>query len=293
MEFTTDQDGKELLLKEGKFQVMMEWEKPYMHACIDALKPFGDVLEIGFGLGYSADHIQTYSIQSHTIIECDPIVAEKAREWAKSKPNVQIIEDTWQKTLPSLGAYDTVFFDDYPLETQGEVDDARAQIADTTQELKAIEDEVAEFRPKAYTDADIQELLDSIQPAEHLTSEFFQSFFENLLNEKQITPTQHAHILETLKNRGILLKKPLEHRGPGDRLLLFLKPVLKNHLKSGGRFSCYLERTESLYQDKGFRDLVINDPFLDFHETTIAVEVSPHCNYFDADKAFVITIQKS
>src|SRR5579863_5497614 len=99
MEYSKDEDGKEILLKEGKFQVMMEWEKPYMHACIDALKPFGDVLEIGFGLGYSATRIQEYHPKSHTIIEYDPEVAERARDWAKAYSNVTIIEDTWQRAL--------------------------------------------------------------------------------------------------------------------------------------------------------------------------------------------------
>ena len=36
------------------FQVMMEWEKPYMNKLIKHLEPKGHVLEIGFGLGYSA-----------------------------------------------------------------------------------------------------------------------------------------------------------------------------------------------------------------------------------------------
>ena len=55
---------------EGKpFQVMMAWEKPYMEHLIKKLKPKGDVLEIGFGLGYSASAIQKYNITSHTIIE--------------------------------------------------------------------------------------------------------------------------------------------------------------------------------------------------------------------------------
>src|SRR5579871_2039641 len=100
MEYKKDEHGKEVLLKDGKFQVMMEWEKPYMHACIDALKPFGDVLEIGFGLGYSSDRIQTHRPKSHTIIEYHPEVAKRAREWAKRYPNVTIIEDTWQHALP-------------------------------------------------------------------------------------------------------------------------------------------------------------------------------------------------
>src|SRR5436190_2018997 len=45
MRYDQDENGKEILLKEDTFQVMMEWEKPYMQACIDELQPFGDVLE--------------------------------------------------------------------------------------------------------------------------------------------------------------------------------------------------------------------------------------------------------
>ena len=38
MRYDHDENGKEILLKEDTFQVMMEWEKPYMQACIDALE---------------------------------------------------------------------------------------------------------------------------------------------------------------------------------------------------------------------------------------------------------------
>ena len=74
-----DEQGKEIMLQGDFLQVMMAWEKPYMEACVDALKPSGDVLEIGFGLGYSATQIQKYSPKSHTIIECDPVVIERER----------------------------------------------------------------------------------------------------------------------------------------------------------------------------------------------------------------------
>ena len=60
-EFILDENQKELLLKDSKYQVMMEWEKPYMEAIIDEIKPTGDVLEIGFGCGYSATRIQHYN----------------------------------------------------------------------------------------------------------------------------------------------------------------------------------------------------------------------------------------
>ena len=51
--------------------VRMEWEKPYMEALIDALRPRGNVLEVGFDQGYSSAYIQTFNPQSHTIIEAD------------------------------------------------------------------------------------------------------------------------------------------------------------------------------------------------------------------------------
>ncbi len=114
--YKKDESLKEILMtKDGRHQVMMEWEKPYMEALIKKLNPSGDVLEIGFGLGYSADAIQQYDINTHTIIECDPLVLEKAYAWGKKqKHKVIIVEGTWQDKLSTLGRFDSFFFDDYP-----------------------------------------------------------------------------------------------------------------------------------------------------------------------------------
>ena len=114
-QYKTDQFGKEILLQDDKHQIMMEWEKPYMEACIDELKPKGNVLEIGFGMGYSATQIQKYKPKSHTIIEMDPLVIKRLKRWAKNYGNVIIIEGTWQKEIHKLGKFDEIFFDDYPL----------------------------------------------------------------------------------------------------------------------------------------------------------------------------------
>ena len=114
--YTKDIIDKEILtdLTENN-QVMMEWEKPYMEALVKELYPKGNVLEIGFGLGYSATAIQRYNINTHTIIECDKNVLEKAYEWSeKQKHKVFIIEGTWQDKLKSLGYFDSFFFDDHP-----------------------------------------------------------------------------------------------------------------------------------------------------------------------------------
>ena len=114
--YTKDKNNEDILLDSNNGQVMMEWEKSYMEACIDRLQPNGDVLEIGFGMGYSATAIQKYNPKSYTIIECDPIVIEKCKEWAKDYNNVTIIEARWQEVIctENLAKYDEIFFDDFP-----------------------------------------------------------------------------------------------------------------------------------------------------------------------------------
>ena len=116
--FETDENNEEVLLSKNKHQVMMEWEKPYMEASIDVLQPTGHVLEVGFGCGYSATQIMKYNPKSYTVIECDPAVIKKAKEWAKNYTTIpiNIVEGYWQEKLHTLGRFDEIYFDDFPLE---------------------------------------------------------------------------------------------------------------------------------------------------------------------------------
>jgi hypothetical protein len=118
--YTKDIYGKDILvgydedLKKYCHQIMMEWEIPYMKKCIEKLNPFGDVLEVGFGMGYSANEIQKYNITSHTIIECDSVVYEKALEWSKKQKNkTKIIFGKWEVVYKNLEKFDCFFYDPY------------------------------------------------------------------------------------------------------------------------------------------------------------------------------------
>ena len=71
----------------------MEWEKPYMEKCIEYLEPSGTILEIGFGMGYSAEKIVSFdSVTSYTVIECSPQVWEK----------YEIFKEKMRQTRPDL-----------------------------------------------------------------------------------------------------------------------------------------------------------------------------------------------
>ena len=61
----------------------------------------GDILEIGFGMHFSADAIQSNpNVTSHTIIEVHPEIYNSALEWVKDKPNTNIIFGNWIDILP-------------------------------------------------------------------------------------------------------------------------------------------------------------------------------------------------
>ena len=97
---------------------MMEWEKPYMEKSIELLNPFGKVLEIGFGLGYSATKICSFkNVKEYNVIECTPIVWEKFEEFktkqqiARPELKINLIKGRWEDVLQTTETFDSIYFD--------------------------------------------------------------------------------------------------------------------------------------------------------------------------------------
>ncbi len=309
MAYAKDEFGKEILLKDGKFQVMMEWEKPYMHACIDALQPFGDVLEIGFGCGYSATRIQAFKPKSHTIIEFHPMVAQKARQWAEQYPNVTIVEDTWQNALSSLGDFDAIFFDDYPLESEEKMNNLKKEKQQSDALLQRgnqLIQEVGKTFPFlheiVYTDPDLDELIHHVLANKDVPVEHLCRFLKELHMRKQISAEQMSRVVNRLEQEGIAVsgvpidptptQQQFHFRGPNERLLTFLQQVLNGHMRKGSRFSCFLSSSVSKYEDPKFVDAIICNPYLDYSEHSIEIDVPSNCNYYSEMQALVIVITK-
>lgn len=315
MKYEKDHHGHEMLTKEKELQVMMEWEKPYMKACVEALKPSGDVLEIGFGLGYSATYFQQHKIKSHTIVECDPVVVKKAKEWAKQYSNVKIIEDTWQNALDKLGVFDVVFFDDYPLETMKETQalnnfskEGSLVLVKGQQLLADIHLQFPFLDHIEYKDEDLEYFFNHIRDSKAVDTHYYLPFFYDLKMKKNISDIQFNMIADRLVSDRLIDKKikdefihETKHRKPsqhadfnarGDRLFTFLEKCIKKHMRIGSRFSCFLEDPTSKYQNEKFHKHIITNPALDYHEHSIDVKVPSHCKYYTSDKALVIVITK-
>jgi protein arginine N-methyltransferase 2 len=94
--------------------VMMDWEDNLMSASAAYVcEGGGDILEIGFGMGISANYIQSHTINTHTIIENHPDIIPKAQAWASGKSNVTIVEGSWYDVKSELSTYDGLFMDTY------------------------------------------------------------------------------------------------------------------------------------------------------------------------------------
>ena len=81
-----------------------DWDTPHMEFQAEiTCRNGGHILECGFGMGISATHIQKQNIKSHTIIELNDEIYEKAVEGAKDKPktkanirkSIKTFEDIW------------------------------------------------------------------------------------------------------------------------------------------------------------------------------------------------------
>lgn len=95
-------------------EVMMSWEHPLMKKHAEFCTKKGDiVLEVGFGMGISANYIQELNPSKHIIVESHSQIIDSLYNWSKDKPNVIIIEGDWFSKVDEICqySYDGIFFD--------------------------------------------------------------------------------------------------------------------------------------------------------------------------------------
>ena len=310
LSYGLDENKKEILLKEGSFQVMMEWEKPYMEACIDALQPKGDVLEIGFGLGYSATAIQKHHPISHTIIECDPIVATRAHEWAAKYSHIILKQDMWQNVLPALGIFDTIFFDDYsPLSEKDlqQLEQVSKRVGGSIEELRvlreSVEDALKQFEGAKFTDEDLHVFGAEMLSRPGIPLQEVINFVYSLVISEHISSDQAENFIAEFKQRssGKKMEEPSSHQPVdlsalsgefmGDRLISFIENCLDKHMRKGSRLSSFISSPEAT-RKKEFQERILARSDVLYSEKLISVEVPPNCTYYKWDKAVVIVIEK-
>ena len=113
--FKEERSQKQLTAQE----IMEDWQIPLMKEMAKTIaENGGDILEIGFGRGVSADMIMQYPISRYTTIECNDDVVKTYFESFKNKhtnKNIKLVHGLWQDTIESVGEFDGILFHTYPL----------------------------------------------------------------------------------------------------------------------------------------------------------------------------------
>lgn len=277
-----------------KKKVILQWKKKYLEALIDELKPQGDVLEVGFGYGDAANRIQSFKPTSHTIIESDPTRAKEARAWAKQHQNVNVIEGFWQNHLPGLGMYDAIFFNDYPIEGEsGMINRIKTEeISMTSEEAKElldnIENQLSQFSMH-YSDKDIE---DFYKKTGQNNLKALPGFFKKLQDYGFITEEQCKETIKKYHLEKSIFEQPSENSNEKDPTLSFLEDCLKNHMRKGSRFSCFSPDITTKYEDTQFFENIITNPYLDYFEKIVSIDVPKFSDYFKFDNALIFVVEK-
>lgn len=308
--YAKDDFGKDILLKDNETPVMMEWEKPYVEASIEAIHPKGaDVLEIGFALGYAADRIQRLQPKSHTIIESEPLVIARAKEWAKQqKADVKIVEGKWQDVLSKLGKFDAIYLNDYlPVEPEEikKLMEQTEQYDEATEEAvslrEALADSLKQWRGHKFSDEEIRAFGKQISKRAGVTMRDVLDFMDYLEEMEHITSKQKAAFAKEFKADATSRSMPKGTAGKpshemnkaflGNRFLTFTETCLDWHMRPGARLSAYIGSGQSKKEDPDFKERILSRK-VNYTEKTIPVTVPPNCHYFQGNKALVILLEK-
>ena len=129
-------------------EIMEDWQLPLMQAMArHVAESHGDVLEIGFGRGVSAEYIQREGVRSHTVVEPNRHSIQKYyRPWRARylERDIKLVEGRWQDVGDKLSRYDGIFFHAFPL---NEEEFIRHILQSITYAEHAMADMVALLRP--------------------------------------------------------------------------------------------------------------------------------------------------
>lgn len=107
-----DYTDNSLKFSDDDIMIMHSWEDELMRLKAEFVcENGGDILELGFGMGISANYIQQHDINSHTICEIHPQVIDELNKWKNDKSNVIILEGDWYENISRMNKYDGILFD--------------------------------------------------------------------------------------------------------------------------------------------------------------------------------------
>jgi spermidine synthase len=136
----------------------------------------GDILEIGFGMGLSANKFIDSNINSYTCIEINNTVYQSALTWAQGKPNVTILNNNWEEALQNISQkYDGIYFDG--------LDTDYYEFYDLAKRVLNPGAVIATYGAGVYFGESYMNVIDGISPPLFFDSTYTQQMHNNLVSK--------------------------------------------------------------------------------------------------------------
>lgn len=282
--------------KKLKMKQNTDWEKPYMEAWVNILKAHGDVLEIGFGSGWTANYIEEHKPKTHTIIEADAATVKKVKA---NYPQIKVVEGDWQEQLSKLGTFDTIFSDSYTRYTKRDVasmkkhvKNIKARITELEKMRQGIANQLKKFADIPMSDQQLDDLKNHIDQRGDVTPADIHSFLETLVLQRNINSAQAKAFLQKYKIPPAPPVEPTPASFLADPFLLFVHTCLNNHMKKGSRLSCYVNLAAFKEWEVNFKNYLLARGDVRYEERMVTLEVPADCDYCAGNQALFFVIEK-
>lgn len=134
-----------------------------------------NVLEIGYGMGISANKFYSRNIMSYTCVEINNSIFQNAQNWATGKNNVTIINDDWKTFFTgTTSKYDLIYCDylDY---------DDYQYFYDSAKNLLNTNGIISTYGAGVYFGTTDMNINDTIIPPQEFDDDFTQQVYNNLV----------------------------------------------------------------------------------------------------------------
>lgn len=245
---------------------------------IEKVHPFGDVLEIGFGVG--SKEMEKYHLKSLLILEECAQKFEKAQKWAENKEGVTLFSGFWQNKLPSLGTFDCIYLEEPFRGNIEEFEKTQKKALGFLKEGKKLQEEIYEQFPEIntlkYKESEVFSFCETMKEEKKALSRFLAELFsKGQISDQIYEKAKQKYVLEDLK---VSISKPLE-----DPFSL-IRSCFENHLRGGGSLAFLLPEGISVYENSFFLTEIIAGFNVDFFEYSVLTKNSKQMNGYLVQK---------
>lgn len=242
-----------------------------MQLAMDQLKPFGNVLEIGFRKEISEELLLQYRPKSLTILDSSEVQKEALEKWHELHPTVHCLYGSYKETLSTLGRFDLILIHQDKKKEDLELyhflfpKKAAKNLTESQKMIQSLEGMMSQVQNR-YSDGEVDDFYTKIGYLHPLE---MPRFFKKLSANGNISKEQYDRIAQ--KYDFATLERS-RMSSEDDSLIRLLEILIEKQLVVGGRCFFCSTNNSSKYDDPLFFETIITDQRVEYSEKSVQID---------------------